>query len=580
MKSFVFSLKSQVLVLLAWLVATSAEASITTSPTGGGSASTAATATNLAPDPLVVNYAARVSLPTEGSNRLTYAWSFLRARNVHTNVVDAWYGRSNLNHGTLASSQTFLRTNATVVADGSTIRYDRNGTYQPGSATQRIYWLGVPSHPTHTMLVQMKVYNIPGTTFVRNNFFAYWNASISALGNPTQSMWRLCLEGGGGVVLDSQGPGYYDVGTVYDRGGQITVPTLQKDFMIQSVPGTGLYVYTDGVSGDSATTTGFVLAGPASYTGGLTNIEIGYLNATYAMPTMTMSWTLFDKVLNAEEREAAFLYARALDGKDENLIAYGDSRATPNYSGYPEWLGYLETQDKFAHTRIYSGSRGGVFAAELTNNLFLTNIYQWRAGGPVKKAEVWFGPVDWNDFNASDTASNVWTYISNATVKIKEHIPLVKSVRPGFGTSQDVKSRALNQYIYTNAAMFSEIIHFEEAVNGQEFGNAFWSDAGGGLHHTDAYGRFIADWIGAGYRKLKAKGVESLVTETVTTGAFTTTNLYGFTRPYVVGSGGTVSRLRIGTNVLGVTSGVFNLHHRQVLEISNSVAPTLVLLDP
>lgn len=549
-----------------------------------GNALTATVATNLAAIPQVAAYVAAVGITdTVSSNQIHMFAKTLQDAGILSSLVDACFLRSNLNHGTLASIKTFLRSNSVTLVDSSTMVYDRNGLYLPGSATQRAYWTQVPDTQTNTFQAQCATW-LQATIGGERCFVRYWDGDWSAA-DLRLGGFGLFQGGSGRINLRyahrDGGAQTFAAHNLYNKAGWLGPTGWEFNYIIGHNPGTNLTVSTDGVNGASGNLTNYITSALGTYGQGMTNIQIGEPDATYQVPVRVSVWTLFSPTLNAAGERALLKACRYLDGKPKNMILYGDSRIVHYYNwGLWEksWSGRLAESDKFSEYRFYDGAQGGSTTSNHLSDVYFTNIMQWFPGGPVEEATVLY-MSDWNDSNNDKlTAVQTWANYSNLTVKLKAY-PRVKveAILPGDGVTGDVTNQAIHQLIRSNSMMFSRIVEFEQAINAQEF-QAYDYSSGGNPHYSTNAQRIYADFYTHGRTGHKPTVV--FLPATVTTGAWTWTNIWGFTRT-AYGYGGTVTHVDVGTNRVAVASPFrVDVPAGMILTVSNSVVPTALKFYP
>jgi len=526
----------------------------------------------------VTSYAQRVGLSSINSNRV-WLWANHRRQfsSAYTNLVDAALLRSNLNHTTLASVQTFKRTNTISLTDSSTMQYTAGGLYLPGSATQRAYWLSVPSHVTNTVILQARVWNKSGTTHNGNDWFKYWNGTYAS---SPYSAQMLALNNGQCLFQTySEVGSFASSGQYFDRAGGVG-PDGWMRTICYGQDGSGQYISLDGVWGGNGQTTNRLGGTATGFTAGFTNIQIGFQNGSFYVPCQVQSWALYDRRLTRAEELVELEALRYLDGTDINHIAYGDSRIVHIYGGdglQPSWYGRLENYASLPG-RFYDGARSGSYCTNLLNSLYLTNISPWFPNGKsVKETYVWM-LTGVNDSGASISAAATWTAYSNTVFALRAEGCRVKSFIPCLGNAYGATESVLAGHIRTNAWMFDEIIEMGQLINNYEFQTSYSGVyySPDNLHFQTNTAMLLADWIGSKYKRTFPRSPSPiLVPETVATGTHFWTNTLGWVQQVIL-FGGTVTGVSLGTNqVGGVTPLTINVSPRQWIAITNSVAPTM-----
>ena len=523
----------------------------------------------------VTSYAQRVGLDFANSNKV---WQWANHRrlysNAYTNLVDCCFLRSNLNASSVSTIQTFSRTNTVSLTDSSSMVYDSNGLYLPGSATQRAYWLSVPDCQTNTLIYQARTWNKAGVSHNGNDFFHYWNGTY---GSSPYSAQMLALNNGNVYFQTYSSVGSFgSSGVVFDISASGIQPDGWLRTYVYSQDGSGQYISVDGLWAASGNTTNRLGATATGFTAGFTNIQIGFQNGTYNVPCLSQVWMLFDKVLTGAEEIEERAALRFLDDSSENHVIIGDSRAAHAYNGTNSWSGELENYAKYKG-RWYDIAKAGEYTTNINfNGVYLTNAAKWRPRGGATKTTAWM-LTGVNDSGASVAAATTWGAYSNIAFKLREAGMEVKAVIPCLGNAYSTLETQLAWYIRTNSFMFNEVIEMGKIVSDYDFsqGGTYYSPDT--LHFSTNTAKLLSHWIGTGYKRTWPRRV-SIPSQvpTVTTGTYFLTNTYGWRHRAII-YGGTVTGVSLGTNTVSIGTVVptIEIDPWCWIAVTNSVVPSI-----
>lgn len=439
--------------------------------------------------PEAVDYATRVN-QTNSLPKLSGFVKTLKNGGNWSKLVDAWLLRDYLNTPAVANLQSFIRTN-TPNSIAGTIGYDYDGL-RFSNATAQAVWATVPHTPNNTVIVQVRNRGRAGVSEAGNWFVSYQGAA----GN---SRIQFSWVGGSLSMSSSDTVGVGSANTLIDRNlaykngaGEERIVTLT------STLGGNSTAYLEAVpAGGAGGATPIIGASPASWVENLTQLKLGFPNASFWVDATIQNVLIFNTALSQTEVSNVVVALRWLDPQPYNLVTYGDSRtaglgATANES----WGRLLGADPIFSRQfRVYVEGWSGWDSSvtNLGNPTILQMLAPYSPGGPVLQtfATLW---DDYNNFAHGYTIPQTVLGDSNIVASLKS-MGMVPTTFAGFGGG-GYDYAGLNNTKLANAAALGSIFRLDQIITPADFSLAYWSTDG--LHLADPANVLVARVLSSG----------------------------------------------------------------------------------